>query len=154
MHQQKKVGPMLLRADVLRLALVVTGIEGDEGSAHASSLPFRLEAMLTQESENVRAGTSLSRVTISWLAILSASQSTNAGSSAMRANRARSIVSSWLILDVSGAGVRGVGGHHNPLRQPLKWCIPAGLAGVAPADFEKGMGKITNPPRPNGRARD
>src|SRR6516225_4349998 len=67
MHQQKKVGPMLLRADVLRLALVVTGIEGDEGSAHASSLPFRLEAMLTQESENVRAGTSLSRVTISWL---------------------------------------------------------------------------------------
>ena len=56
MHQQQEIGPVLLRAEVLCLPLVVTGIEGDELSAHASSLPFRLAAMLTQESANVRAG--------------------------------------------------------------------------------------------------
>ena len=41
---------------------------------HAPFQPFRLEVISLQELENVPAGTSLILVTISWLAILSASQ--------------------------------------------------------------------------------
>ena len=63
---------------------------------HASA--FRLEVMLRQESENVRAGTSRSRVTISCEAIRSAKYRMNgAGSSAwaeINANKARSISAS------------------------------------------------------------
>ena len=51
--------------------------------AHASSQPFRLEVMLRQELENVWAGTSLIRVTISCEAILLSSyRMKGAGSSA------------------------------------------------------------------------
>jgi hypothetical protein len=65
---------------------------------HASSQPFRLEVISRQELENVRAGSSLSRVTISCEAILSAKyRMKGAGSLAwaeIRANKARSISAS------------------------------------------------------------
>ena len=75
---------------------------------HAS--PFRLEVMVRQESlkesNRSRAGTSLSLAGIWWLTTRSANETIRRpGSSAcdaIRANKARSIASSWLILDVSG----------------------------------------------------